>query len=223
MVDFNDLIDKHLKRESRPKSIGRYYPSEIGGCIRKTWFSYRLPKETDKSTTKVFKAGEMLHEFISEVIKSEKNPEIELVNSEIPVKIETKEFIISGRIDDLMLVKLDGKQYLVEVKSCKFLPNEAKEDNVMQLQLYMHATGIHDAILLYIKKDDLQTLSFELKYDKDAVKDILERFDVLHKTLTSQKIPDAEAKINLQKQWMCQYCLWQQECDIIDRENQEKA
>ena len=223
MVDFNDLIDKHLKRESRPKSIGRYYPSEIGGCIRKTWFSYRLPKETDKSTTKVFKAGEMLHEFISEVIKSEKNPEIDLVNSEIPVKIETKEFIISGRIDDLMLVKLDGKQYLVEVKSCKFLPNEAKEDNVMQLQLYMHATGIHDGILLYIKKDDLQTLSFELKYDKDAVKDILERFDVLHKTLTSQKIPDAEAKINLQKQWMCQYCLWQQECDIIDRENQEKA
>jgi len=223
MVDFNDLIDKHLKRESRPKSIGRYYPSEIGGCIRKTWFSYRLPKETDKSTTKVFKAGEMLHEFISEVIKSEKNPEIEFVNSEIPVKIETKEFIISGRIDDLMLVKLDGKQYLVEVKSCKFLPNEAKEDNVMQLQLYMHATGIHDGILLYIKKDDLQTLSFELKYDKDAVKDILERFDVLHKTLTSQKIPDAEAKINLQKQWMCQYCLWQQECDIIDRENQEKA
>jgi len=223
MVDFNELIDKHLKRESRPKSIGRYYPSEIGGCIRKTWFSYRLPKETDKSTTKVFKAGEMLHEFISEVIKSEKNPEIEFVNSEIPVKIETKEFIISGRIDDLMLVKLDGKQYLVEVKSCKFLPNEAKEDNVMQLQLYMHATGIHDGILLYIKKDDLQTLSFELKYDKDAVKDILERFDVLHKTLTSQKIPDAEAKINLQKQWMCQYCLWQQECDIIDRENQEKA
>jgi len=223
MVDFNELIDKHLKRESRPKSIGRYYPSEIGGCIRKTWFSYRLPKETDKSTTKVFKAGEMLHEFISEVIKSEKNPEIDFVNSEIPVKIETKEFIISGRIDDLMLVKLDGKQYLVEVKSCKFLPNEAKEDNVMQLQLYMHATGIHDGILLYIKKDDLQTLSFELKYDKDAVKDILERFDVLHKTLTSQKIPDAEAKINLQKQWMCQYCLWQQECDIIDRENQEKA
>ena len=223
MVDFNDLIDKHLKRESRPKSIGRYYPSEIGGCIRKTWFSYRLPKETDKSTTKVFKAGEMLHEFISEVIKSEKNPEIELVNSEIPVKIETKEFIISGRIDNLMLVKVDEKQYLVEVKSCKFLPNEAKEDNVMQLQLYMHATGIHDGILLYIKKDDLQTLSFELKYDKDAVKDILERFDVLHKTLTSQKIPDAEAKINLQKQWMCQYCLWQQECDIIDRENQNKA
>jgi len=223
MVDFNEFIDKHLKKENRPKSIGRYYPSEIGGCIRKTWFSYRLPKETDKSTTKVFKAGEMLHEFISEVIKSEKNPEIEFVNSEIPVKIETKEFIISGRIDDLMLVKLDGKQYLVEVKSCKFLPNEAKEDNVMQLQLYMHATGIHDGILLYIKKDDLQTLSFELKYDKDAVKDILERFDVLHKTLTSQKIPDAEAKINLQKQWMCQYCLWQQECDIIDRENQEKA
>jgi len=223
MVDFNELIDKHLKRESRPKSIGRYYPSEIGGCIRKTWFSYRLPKETDKSTTKVFKAGEMLHEFISEVIKSEKNPEIDLVNSEIPVKIETKEFIISGRIDDLMLVKLDGKQYLVEVKSCKFLPNEAKEDNVMQLQLYMHATGIHDGILLYIKKDDLQTLSFELKYDKDAVKDILERFNVLHQTLTSQKIPIAEAKKYPEKGWMCQYCLWEEECDIIDRENQNKA
>ena len=222
MVDFNEFIDKHLKRENRAKSIGRYYPSEIGGCIRKTWFSYRLPKETDKNTAKVFKAGEMLHEFISEVIKSEKNPEIELVSSEIPVKIETGDFVISGRIDNLMLVKVDGKQYLVEVKSCKFLPNEAKEDNVMQLQLYMHAIGIHDGIVLYIKKDDLQTKSFEFKYDKDMVKDILERFDVLHHTLTSQKIPDAEAKINAGKQWMCGYCLWRDECDIIEEENKEK-
>jgi len=76
---------------------------------------------------------------------------------------------------------------------------------------------------LYIKKDDLQTLSFELKYDKDAVKDILERFNVLHQTLTSQKIPIAEAKKYPEKGWMCQYCLWEEECDIIDKENQNKA
>jgi len=44
MIDFNRLIDFHLFRKSRPKGIGRYYPSEAGNCLRKTWYSYKTIK-----------------------------------------------------------------------------------------------------------------------------------------------------------------------------------
>ena len=59
MLDLNKLIDNHLEREYRPKSVGRYYPSEIGGCMRKTWFSYKNPKKTDVKLNRIFEAGKI--------------------------------------------------------------------------------------------------------------------------------------------------------------------
>lgn len=215
MIDFNEIIDKYLIHENKPKEIGRYYPSEIGGCIRKTWFSYKNPKEVEADLLRIFEAGNLLHEFISDAIKSEKNPEIELVKNEMPIKIEEKDFVISGRIDNLIMLKLNGKQYLVEVKSTKFLPKQANESHEMQLQLYMHATNIHKGFLLYIQKDNLQTLAFELEYNEDIAQKILRRFKELHLSLKNNKLPKAEAKLDKEKNWMCSYCAYKEECDSV--------
>jgi CRISPR/Cas system-associated exonuclease Cas4 (RecB family) len=217
MIDFNKLIDNHLSREISFKRIGRYYPSEIGGCLRKTWYSYKDPKPTDTSLVRIFEAGNILHEFIEEVIRSEKNPEIELLQTEMPIKLKTDEFLISGRIDDLILIKLENKEVLVEVKSCKFLPKELKKEHESQIQLYMEATGVHEGILLYVQKDDLQTASFEIKYDKSRIKEILERFNALHASLVEDKMPQAEAKNNVDMQWLCDKCSWKKECWELEK------
>lgn len=212
MIDFNKLINSHLARESRPKKIGRYYPSEVGGCLRKTWFSYKKPKPTDAELLKIFEAGNILHSFIEEVIKSEKNPDIELLDSELPIKIEEKDFLISGRIDNLVLLKIQNKKVLVEVKSCKYLPDKYKEEHEMQLQLYMQATEVHEGIILYIQKDNLQTKEFEVKYDEKKAEKILARFQKIHDSLISEEMPEAEAKNDENKIWLCNYCPWKSEC-----------
>lgn len=216
MIDFNKLIDNYIVREYKPKTIGRYYPSEVGGCLRKTWFSYKNPKAMDSETLRIFEAGNMLHEFVADVIRSEKNPEVELVKSEMPIKIETEKFTISGRIDNLVLVKMNNKEVLVEVKSIKFLPKAHRAEHEMQLQLYMMATGICDGIILYVQKDNLQTASFPIIYSKEKSDKIIARFDILHESLTSGEMPDAEAKNDPEKSWMCDYCNWRDECDGRD-------
>jgi hypothetical protein len=213
MIDFNKLIDNYLIKEYKPKEIGRYYPSEVGGCIRKTWFSYKKPKQTDARLIKIFEAGNMLHEFITNVIKSEKNAEVELLQSEVPIKIETKDFIISGRIDNLVLIKLNGIQVLVEVKSAKSIPWNKKKEHEMQLQLYLHATKIKDGMILYIQKDNLDTRSFNVQYDEKIIEKILKRFELLHQTLINDKIPFAEAKACEEDLWMCRFCAWKEECE----------
>ena len=109
MIDFNKLIDTYLARTMSKKSIGRYYPSEIGTCLRKTWYSYKDPQPTDTQLIRIFEAGNILHEFIEEVLESEKNPEVELLGTEIPIKIKHKDFMISGRIDNLILVKIEKR------------------------------------------------------------------------------------------------------------------
>ncbi len=39
-VDVGNIIDEYLEEKSRPKTIGAYYPSEIGMCMRRSYYSY---------------------------------------------------------------------------------------------------------------------------------------------------------------------------------------
>ena len=214
MIDFEKLIDSHLNREFRPKTIGRYYPSEIGNCLRKVWFTYKKPKEMDKEKLKVFQVGLMLHDFISDVLRSEKTPDVRLIQSEVPFKLNFPEFSVSGRVDDVLVVEKDQKKLLVEVKSTKLL-SMAKEPSLphtMQIQLYMHALRIPDGLILYVEKPSLKTVQYEVRYDPELVKQILERFQNLHSSLKNEKIPGPEAKQKKEMEWMCKYCEYVEEC-----------
>ena len=130
----------------------------------------------------------------------------------MPIKIKRKDFSINGRIDNLILLKIDNKKFLLEVKSTKLLPDEPKKDHIMQLQLYMYATGIWAGILLYTQKDNLQTKSFDIRCRKQTIKRILERFELLHESLTKNQMPIAESKMSKDKIWMCNYCAYEKEC-----------
>ncbi|MFQ6009580.1 MAG: PD-(D/E)XK nuclease family protein [Candidatus Aenigmatarchaeota archaeon] len=216
MLNFDNLIDKHISRELRAKQEGRYYPSEIGSCMRKVWYSYKDPRPIRVDLQKIFEVGNILHDFVAEVLRSEKNPEVELLKSELPFKISMNSFTISGRVDDLLLVKASGRQLLVEVKSTSRIDfvTEAKPENVMQLQLYMHATGVHNGVLLYIDKRNLKTKSFTIPFNEGVAAIALNRFNELHKHLTEEILPEAEARASRKEDigWMCRMCDWRERC-----------
>ncbi len=214
MIDFNKMIDKFVKREQRAKTIGRYYPSEIGLCMRKLYYSYRFTSETDPELMKIFEVGNIMHDFVVKVMKSDKNPEVELVKSEFPLRFDADDFVVSGRVDNLILIKADGRQVLVEVKSTGEVDfvKEAPPHNKMQLQLYMHITGIHNGILLYVDKKNLQSKVFTVEYDEEESKRIIERFGTLHRSLQEGKMPEAEARKAKETTWMCKFCEFRERC-----------
>jgi len=214
MFDFNWFVEKYLHREFKPKQIGRYYPSEIGNCIRKVWFSYKYPIQIKSDLIKIFEMGNILHNFVVNVLKSEKNPEVELLESEMPFKIDMGDFLISGRIDNLLLLKENSKKILVEVKSTSSIKSitEPMSHNVMQLQLYMHALNIHDGTLLYVEKNTLKSKVFYVEFKQEIANHALERFRLLHKFLNDDIAPIAEAKNN-GKKWECNYCDYREMCE----------
>jgi hypothetical protein len=218
IIDFDELINSHLTKKSYPKKIGRYYPSGIGDCLRKTWFTYLIPKEFDKDLLKIFQAGNMLHDFITDVIKSEKNSDVQLLEHEMPVKVERKDYTIAGRIDNLLSLKVDEKPILIEVKSSRLLPKYPKSEHIMQLQFYMYATKVWDGVLVYIQRDNLQTKTFHIRCRKQRAKQILERFDKLHYFLTNNKFPRPEYKLRKDKRILCNYCPYKNECEKEIRE-----
>jgi len=214
MIDFNKLTDSHLEKENKPKEIGRYYPSQIGTCLRKQWYSFKFPEETPPALVKIFAIGNIIHDFVVEVLGSDKNPDIELIESESPFKEQVDDFLISGRIDNLILVKPSGKHVLVEVKSAKSLDyiNEPPHYNVMQLQLYMHFTKIHDGILLFVDKTNLRRKTFTIPYNEKMAEEIINRFRKLHKNLKEDILPDPEAREVQKTLWMCRFCEYKEKC-----------
>lgn len=215
MVDFNKLIDEHLHRDSRLKVTGRYYPSEVGSCLRKVWYSYVKPKPTERSLVRVFEAGNLVHTFMAEVFRSERTPDVELLQEELPVKLNTGEFLVSGRVDDLLLIKASGQTTLVEVKSTSRLDfvQAVQPQHLMQLQFYMHATGVHNGVLLYVEKNTLQARAFDVPYDDRVASDAMARFTLLHHSLLENKIPSPESKQRADMRWMCKNCEYRSECD----------
>jgi CRISPR/Cas system-associated exonuclease Cas4 (RecB family) len=215
MLDFDKLIDQHIAREFKPKQIGRYYPSEVGTCLRKVWYSYKYPQDIEPDLRKIFEVGDMLHGFVVEVLKSEKNKDVELVKSEMPFSIDSKDFVISGRVDDLILIKSSGKNVLVEVKSTKDVSfiKEPQSNHMMQLMFYMHATKIHDGVILYIDKNNLKSKVFEVKFDEEEAGKIMKRFAFLHEHLVNNKLPFVEAKVVKDMNWMCKFCEYRTKCN----------
>jgi CRISPR/Cas system-associated exonuclease Cas4 (RecB family) len=215
MIDFDEMINRHLSREQKPKQEGRYYPSEIGTCLRKIWYTYKYPQEVKADLLKIFEIGNMMHDFVADVLKSEKNPDVELLKSEMPLKFEIDDLVISGRVDDLLLIKADGKNILVEVKSAKTIrfQDSPSRHHVMQLQLYMHATNVHTGIILYLDKTTLESKVFTVHYNEKMVNDILNRFKILHKLIKCNELPKAEAKADTETSWMCRFCEYRNKCD----------
>jgi CRISPR/Cas system-associated exonuclease Cas4 (RecB family) len=218
MIDFDKLIEAYLFREQKAKTSGRYYPSEVGQCLRKVWFSYKQPKPIEPNVAKIFEAGNMMHGFVVDVIRSEKNPEIELLETESPLTAEYGDFIVSGRIDDIILIKQNNEKFIVEVKSCKDVEKiwEPSRQYIMQLQFYMHVTGIHRGMLLYVEKNTLKSKSFFFDYDQAMAEGIVGRFTELNTNLKQDTIPEPEAKVDRKMRWMCYYCNYRQECDNVD-------
>ncbi len=215
MLDFNALIDKYLYREHKPKEIGRYYPSEVGNCLRKTWFSYKYPQEFDVDKLRVFEMGNILHEYVVKVFKSEKTPEVKLLKAEFPFQIPIDDFIISGRIDDLLLLTIENKELLVEVKSTSHIGwmDKPQPHHAMQLQFYMHATNVREGALLYIEKNTLQSKVFSVPFEQNAADEAFARFKALHAFLKHDELPPAEAKLEKELNWFCNYCEYKTKCD----------
>jgi CRISPR/Cas system-associated exonuclease Cas4 (RecB family) len=214
MFDFDKLLEKHIAREHKPKKIGKYYPSEVGNCLRKVWYSYKYPQAIDINKQKIFELGSMIHAFVIDVLKSTKNEDIKLLKYEFPFDMRIDKFQVSGRVDDLLLLKVENKKLLVEVKSCKNVEAVKKPhfNHRLQLQFYMYATGVHEGAMLYVDKNNLQSKVFPVDFDRQEAEKIVGRFRLLHTSLVSNRLPPAEGMENEEMKGFCKYCEYVDKC-----------
>ena len=215
-IDVGEIIDEYLNEESRPKKVGAYYPSEIGMCIRRSYYSYVLPKPTERAALRIFAMGNNVHSFLAAALKDSK--EFSLVEEEKPIKIECDEdgasFTIYGRIDDYVVTRATNKKIIIEAKSVGDISRVEEPDSkhVMQIMLYLNAEQADYGLLVYADKKNLAIKQFRVDYDNGLHKKTITRFKDLDYHLKNKKLPPAEYYFDTKKVWECKYCPYFNEC-----------
>lgn len=152
-----ELIDKFYIENQRNKEQTHFYITDAGKCPRQVFFRFKnVPRAAmDARIMRIFEHGEHIHRNIFNILYRLKIG----VTTEIPIPSQE---IISGRADAILCI--DNENYVLDIKSMNSMIfrklEQPKEENVYQLQLYLHYFNIKKGILLYIDKDQQEIKEF---------------------------------------------------------------
>ena len=204
-----ELIDKFYLDQQKDREQTRFYITDSGKCGRAVFFKFKnVPKEKlDARLLRIFEKGEYLHRNILSIFIRMGI----LIASEISIPAQE---IISGRAD--AIVSLGNELCLVDIKSINSMVfrklDSPKEENINQIQLYLHYFNIKKGILLYIDKDQQEIKEFVVNYDKKLVSSLLKDFDLLKVKIEANTIPGRFP--DWPKNWQCQYCQFREICSM---------
>lgn len=154
---------------------------------------------------RMFDHGDYIHRLILNALFS-----LGLVrSSEISIPPQT---IISGRADAVL--SFENELFVLDIKSINSMLfrvlNQAKEENVDQIQLYLHFFKIEKGLLLYVNKDTQELKEFLVNYDQTRSEKLLKGLEGLKIKIDENVIPARLANYPGNKQ--CQFCQFREIC-----------
>jgi len=202
-----ELLDQFYLDRERDRQQHHFYITDAGKCSRAIFFKFKgVPREKmEPKILRMFDHGDYIQMQILNSMFS-----LGIVRAS-EVKIPPQE-LVSGRAD--AIVTLDNELYVVDFKSMNSMIfrglSQPKEDNVNQIQLYLHFFGIPKGILLYVSKDTLELKEFLIEYDQTRAKKLLESLSELKTKVTANTIPQRIP--DYPENWQCQYCQFKEIC-----------
>ena len=206
-----ELIDQFYLDQQKNKEQTHFYITDAGKCPRSIFFKFKnAPREKmDARILRIYEKGEYLHRNIFNILYRLK------LGITTEVQIPAQE-IISGRADAIL--SLNNENYVLDIKSMNSMVfrnlSEPKEENVYQLQLYLHYFNIKKGILLYIDKDQQNIKEFLVEYNPGLVESLLKDFQNLKTKIEKNIIPPRQS--DYPENWQCGYCQFKEVCSMAD-------
>lgn len=206
-----ELIDKFYLERQKDREQHHFYITDAGKCGRAIFFKFKnAPRqEMEANILRMFDAGDHIHQLIMKPLLSIRD--IHVVASE--VNIPPME-LISGRSDAIIS---DGKElFVLDIKSMNSMVFRAlsapKEENIDQIQLYLHFFKIQKGILLYVSKDNQDIKEFIVSYNEQRAEKLLNSLKELKLKIEANIIPDRIP--TWPSDWQCQYCQFKDICNM---------
>ncbi len=206
-----ELIDQFYEENQKNREQTRFYITDAGKCPRAVFFKFKnAPREPiDARLLRVFEHGEHIHRNIFNILYRLKIG----CTTEIPIPPQE---IVSGRADAILCI--NNENYVLDIKSMNSMIfrnlQQPKEENIYQIQLYLHYFAIKKGILLYIDKDRQEIKEFFVDYDEALVKKLLDDFYVLKGRIETDILPERLA--SYPSNWQCQYCQFKDICKMAN-------
>lgn len=210
-----ELIDKFYSEKSRDREQTRFYITDAGKCQRATFFKFKKAprKEMEPRILRMFDHGDYIHQLIMKALIGTRA--IHVVSAE--VSMPPRE-MISGRADAILSV--NNELYVLDIKSMNSMVfrnlTAPKEENLYQLQLYLHYFKIKKGILLYVDKDQQELKEFIVDYDEELCKRLIDDFENLKSKIEENIIPPVLP--DYPNNWQCSYCPFREICDRAGKE-----
>ena len=218
---FSYTVEEYVKKRQRTdthvvnRRIGRYYPSELPWCLRRTYYNFTNRRSFPVEKLAFFKTGDAFHDFVRMVLDDAGI----LVMSEMPILVIDPEWDIeiSGRLDDVLLMDTNAGLAVVEAKSLGFgginRRQQPEERNILQMTPYMRSVSTHAGYLVYGERNDYsKTITHTIFYEKKVLQRLIKRARIIHGCLVTEKVPPPEAQVITKEPWQCEGCLYADLC-----------
>lgn len=210
-----ELIDQfYLDREKgRNRDQIRFYITDAGRCPRSIFFKFKkAPKEEmEARVLRMFDHGDYIHQLIMRSLIAIRD--VRVITAEVDIAPQE---IVSGRADAILSDKKD--LYVLDIKSMNSMVfknlEEAKEENINQLQLYLHFFKIPKGILLYVNKDTQELKEFIVNYNQKTAESLLKDLADLKMKIDSNVIPSRI--LAYPDDWQCKYCAFREVCGMAN-------
>ncbi len=206
-----ELIDQFYLENQKNKEQTRFYITDAGKCPRAVFFKFKnAPREPmDARILRIFEHGENIHRSIFNILYRLR------LGVVTEISIPSQE-IISGRADAILCI--GNENYVLDIKSMNSMIfknlAQPKEENIFQIQLYLHFFNIKKGILLYIDKDQQNMKEFFVDYDEQLVKSLLDKFYALKEQVETGVVPVRLA--DYPQNWQCSYCQFKDVCKMAN-------
>ncbi|MFH1820450.1 MAG: PD-(D/E)XK nuclease family protein [Candidatus Nealsonbacteria bacterium] len=204
-----ELIDQFYLDGHKDRDQRHFYITDAGKCGRAIFFKFKnVPREKmNARMLRLFDHGNYIQMQILNSLFG-----LGIVRAS-EIKIPPQE-LISGRAD--AIITLNNELYVVDFKSMNSMIfrklTEPKEENVNQLQLYLHYFKIPKGILLYFSKDTSDLKEFLIQYNPGLARTLLKNLENLNKKIDANLVP--ERLFDFPKNWQCTYCQFKDICKV---------
>jgi len=206
-----ELIDRFYSDKQREKEQQHFYITDAGRCGRAIFFKFKKAprEEMEARVLRMFEHGDYIHQLIMRSLVAIR--EVRVITAEVDIGPQE---IISGRADAILS---DGKNlYVLDIKSINSMVfknlDQPKEENINQIQLYLHFFKIPNGVLLYVNKDTQALKEFSLNYDRQRAETLLAELTNLKTKIDSDVVPDRIP--GWPDDWQCQYCQFKEICKM---------
>lgn len=221
------LVDRLEQQFERPEGVRRrdyFYVTDVAKCPRQIFYAMKgFPRPPlDGLTARKLAVGDDAHRRIAQALYSMGL----VVAAEVPLPADA---LFRGRAD--VIVSLEGKNYVVEVKtahpySFEQMATGPRRDHELQLQLYLYHFGIPQGIILVENKATQELKEFSVLLDRPMVDRVLAEFQRLHALIVGRgdlpPMPD-KASWEFDQCRYCPYVAWCGDDAVVHPEHQRSA